>query len=60
MKKITQEFRQKNIDAMRNYLNEEINQNELMSKKHKTVYRVLNYVSILQLVDAFPFLLLLP
>ena len=60
MKKITQEFRQKNIDAMRNYLIEEINQNELMSKKHKTVYRVLNYVSILQLVDAFPFLLLLP
>ena len=60
MKKITQEFRQKNIDAMRNYLIEEINQNELMSKKHKTVYRVLNYVSILQLVDAFPFLLLFP
>ena len=28
---------------MRNHLNEEINQNELMSKKHKNVYRVLNY-----------------
>ena len=33
----TQEFRQKNIDAMRNYLIEEINQSELMSKKNKTV-----------------------
>ena len=31
------------IDETRNHLNEEINQNELMSKKHKNVYRVLNY-----------------
>ena len=57
---MNQEFRLEKIDEIRNYLIEEINQNELMSKKHKTVYRVLNYVSILQLVDAFPFLLLLP
>ena len=34
----------KNKDKTRNYLIEEINQNELMSKKHKKVYRVLNYV----------------
>ena len=33
----------KNIDETRNYLFGEINQNELMSKKHKKVYRVLNY-----------------
>ena len=34
----------KNIGETRNYLTEEINQNELMSKKHKNVYRVLNYL----------------
>ena len=41
---ISQEFRLKNIDETRNYLIEEINQNELMSKKHKKVYRVSNYI----------------
>ena len=41
---ISQEFRLKNIDATRNYLIEEINQNELMSKKHKKISRVLNYI----------------
>ena len=41
---LNQEFRPKNIDETRNYLIEEINQNELMSKKHKKVYRVLNYI----------------
>ena len=41
---ICQEFRLKNIYETRNYLIEEINQNELMSKKHKKVYRVLNYI----------------
>ena len=39
---INQEFRVKKIDEVRNYLIEEINQNELMSKKHKKVCRVLN------------------
>ena len=32
---INQEFRLKEIDELRNYSIEEINQNELMSKKHK-------------------------
>ena len=32
---INQEFRLKNMEEMRNYLTEEISQNELMSKKHK-------------------------
>ena len=31
---ISQEFRLKNVDETRNYLTEEINLNELMSKKH--------------------------
>ena len=41
---ITQKFTPKNIDKIRNYLIEEINQNELIGKKHKTVYRNLNYM----------------
>ena len=39
-KNIKQEFRLKKIDEIRNYLFEEINQNKLMSKKHKKVCRV--------------------
>ena len=42
--KISQEFRLKNIDETRNYFPEEINQNELMSKKHKKVCTTLNYI----------------
>ena len=34
---MSQEFRLKNIDETRNYLLEEIKQNELMSRKHKKV-----------------------
>ena len=34
---IRQELRLKNIGKARNYLIEEINQNELISKKHKKV-----------------------
>ena len=41
---ISQEFRLKNIDETRNYLIEEINWNELMSKKHKKVCTTLNYI----------------
>ena len=41
---ISQELRLKNIDETRNYLIEEINQNELMSNKHKTVCTTLNYI----------------
>ena len=43
-KNMNQEFRLKKIDEIRNYLIEEINRNELMSKKHKKVCRVLNYI----------------
>ena len=41
---INQEFRLKKMDKIRNYLTEEINQNELMSKKHEKVCRVSNYI----------------
>ena len=44
-KNISQKFRLKNIDETRNYLIEKINQNKLMTKKHKKVYRVLNYIA---------------
>ena len=41
---MNQEFRLEKIDEIRNYLIEEINQNELMSKKQRKVCRVLNYI----------------
>ena len=41
---ICQEIRLKNIDETRNYLIQEINRNELTSKKHKKICTVLNYV----------------
>ena len=34
---ISQEFTLKNMDETKNYFNEEINQNELMSKKQEKV-----------------------
>ena len=41
---ISQEFRLKNIDKTRNYVSEKINQIELISKKHKKVRRIFNYI----------------
>ena len=41
---VSQEFRLKNIDQTWNHFIEETIQNELMSKKHETVCRVLNYI----------------
>ena len=41
---MNQEFRLKKIDEIRNYLIEEINQNELISMKHKNICKVLNYI----------------
>ena len=43
-KNISQEFRLKNLNETRNYLIEEINQNQLISKKHKKVCAILNYI----------------
>ena len=41
---LSQEFRLKKIDETRTYLIEEINRNELVSKKHKKVCTTLNYI----------------
>ena len=39
---LSQEFRLKNIDDTRNYFPKEVDQNELISKKQKTIF--LNYI----------------
>ena len=59
-----QEFRLKNTDETRNYLIEEINRIESMSRKYKKVCTALNHIEhflILgsTILDVFPFLLLL-
>ena len=41
---ISQEFRLKNLNEPKNYLIEEINRNQLISKKHKMVCTTLNYI----------------
>ena len=41
---IAEEFELKNIDETRNYFFEELEQNELMSKKHKKVCVNLDYI----------------
>ena len=41
---MTEEFRLKNIDETRNYLLEEIKQNELLSRNHKKICTTLNYI----------------
>ena len=61
---ISQENRLKNIDETRNYLIEEINRHDLMSKKHKKVFKTLNYIGNFLILAStitalFPFLLLL-
>ena len=61
---INQELRIKKIDEITNYLIKEINQNKLMSKKHKKSCRVLNsfdhlLIVISTITELFPFLLLL-
>ena len=50
--KIDQEFGRKQTDEMKNYLIEERNQNKLMTKKHKTVCRVLNYTEHLLIITS--------
>ena len=51
---INQESGLKKIDEIRNHFIEEINQNELMIKKHKKVCRVLNYINhLLFVISAF-------
>ena len=47
---MNQGFRLKKINEIRNYLIEKISQNELVSKNHKNVCRVLNYIDHLLIV----------
>ena len=49
-KNIAQEFKLKNLGITIGYLIEQINQNQLMSKKHKKLYRVLNYIKLLHIL----------
>ena len=44
LKKTSQEFRLKTIDETKSYFITEMNQNELISKKYKKVYTILNYI----------------
>ena len=60
---MSQECRLKKTDEKRNYFLKEIEQNELISKKHKNVCTTLNYIEhflILPstLLDVFPFFIL--
>ena len=41
---MSQKSRYKNIEEIRNYLLEEINQNDLMNRMHKKVCTILNYI----------------
>ena len=43
-KNVSQKFRLKLIDEMRNYFLKEIKQTELMSRKNKKVCKTLNYI----------------
>ena len=50
---ISQEFRIKDVDETRNYLIEDINPSDLMSKKHKMLCTALNCIEqLLVLVSA--------
>ena len=41
---ISQKLRFKNIDESKYYFIKEIDQDELMSKKHKNIFTTLNYI----------------
>ena len=62
---ISQKFRLKSINETKNYFFEEIEQNELIKRKHKNVCTSLNYIEhtslfqVLKLLDVFQLLLLL-
>ena len=46
---MSQEFRLKILEQTRNGFNEELEQNRLMSKKHKNVCTTLNYMEQLKI-----------
>ena len=44
---ISQKYRSKNIDQIKNYFIKEIDRNELMSKEHQQLSRFFNYIEYL-------------
>ena len=50
---ISQEFRLKNVDETRNYLFEEINRNELISKKHRNFCTTLNSTGYFLILSSY-------
>ena len=56
---MSQEFRLKNIDETRNYFLEKIEQNELMSRKHKILILASAITGSISISD-FAFLLVIP
>ena len=63
-KNISQEFRSKNIEEIKNYFSEEINENELMNKNDKKVCTTLNYIKhfliLASAISVFAFLVGIP
>ena len=49
---MSQEFKSKSIDETRNYVIEEINQNELMSRKHKKICKTINHIKQFVILDS--------
>ena len=49
---ISQELRLKNIDQTRNYFLEVIEQNKMMSRKHRKVCTILNYIEHFLILDS--------
>ena len=47
---ISQELRSKEIDKIRNYFIKQIKYNELISKKHKQICKILNYTEYLSIL----------
>ena len=48
---IRQKFRLRNKDETRNHLTEEINRNDLISKKHKKLCVAFNYIELLLILS---------
>ena len=49
---MSQEFRLKNIDETWDYFLEEIEQNKLMSRKHKRVFTTLDYIEYFLILNS--------
>ena len=54
---LSQKFRLQNMNKTRNCFLEEIEQNELMSRKHKKTWIVLNYIELLLILAYWMYIL---